>query len=98
MVYGGSVGRTDSYTYASDWDNNIEQIVTGSDSDITITPEWDINNRYTGSVSQIADVTLTEGITYYKQGDHGTNLPKVYSYSSKEGWNGKSIRTDVGDI
>ncbi len=85
MVYGGSVSRTDSYTYASDWDNNIEQIVTGSDSDITITPEWDINNRYTGSVSQIADVTLTEGITYYKQGNHGTNLPKVYSYVVKKG-------------
>lgn len=85
MVYGGSVSRTDSYTYASDWGNNIEQIVTGSDSDITITPEWDINNRYNGSVSQIADVTLTESITYYKQGDHGTNLSKVYSYVVKKG-------------
>ena len=85
MVYGGSVSRTDSYTYASDWGNNIEQIVTGSDSDITITPEWDINNRYNGSVSQIADVTLTESITYYKQGDHATNLPKTYSYNIKNG-------------
>ena len=85
MVYDGSVSRTDSYTYASDWGNNIEQIVTGSDSDITITPEWDINNRYNGSVSQIADVTLTESITYYKQGDHGTNLSKVYSYVVKKG-------------
>ena len=90
MVYGGSVSRTDSYTYASDWDNNIEQIVTGSDSDITITPEWDINNRYRGAVAQVSDLSLTEVIFYYKQGNHGTNLPIEYHYIVKKGNEAKS--------
>ena len=90
MIYNGIVNRKDIYTYASDWDNNIEQIVTGSDSDITITPEWDINNRYRGADAQVSDLSLTEVIFYYKQGDHGTNLPIEYHYIVKKGNEAKS--------
>ncbi len=80
--HGGTVVRTDVYTYAADCDNHLTQIVTGSN--ITITPQWDISNRYTGASVALSDLQLIENIGYYKQGDHATNLPKVYNYLVKK--------------
>ena len=84
IVYRGSVTRTDTFTYTTNSKNNIAKIVTGPESDLEILLAYDISNRYTGATIAYSDLQLIEGITYYKQGDHATSLPKVYSYIVKK--------------
>ena len=90
VTYSGAVTRMDTFTYTADHENNISKIVTGPDSDIIVTPAFDVSNRYTGATVQASTLQLTEGISYYKSGDHATNLPKVYSYTVKKSGSVKS--------
>ena len=85
VTYSGTVNRADDFLYSDAYDHHITKITTGVNHEFTITPEWDGCDRFCKSTVKTLDLTLTESMTYYKQGTHETTLPKTYSYSFTKG-------------
>ena len=85
VTYSGTVNRVDDLIYSNTHDHHITKITTGVNNEFTITPEWDDCDRFCKSTVKTLDLTLTESMTYYKQGTHETTLPKTYSYSFTKG-------------
>ncbi|MDE6441962.1 MAG: hypothetical protein K2L12_04305, partial [Clostridia bacterium] len=78
ITYTGLVSRTDRFTYALSAKDKVQQITTGT---YTVNLNQDLYERYTGKTVKVGTTTVdSEVVTYVKQGDHATGMPKQITY------------------